>query len=80
MLAVAFQSKLQDMLNERGLKECELPGIAELLLKAANTSDEKMSEGDGPPSYLMNELEGLFVQHQYAQKKVDEAGKLDQIN
>ncbi len=74
MLAVAFRSKLEDMMKERGLKETELPGIAEKLLNAANTSDEKMSEGDGPPSYLMNELEGLFVQHQYAQKRVNEAG------
>ena len=74
LLASAFESKLKKMLSSRNLSESALPAIAENLLKAAIDCSDKQSDGEGPPSFLMTELEGIYIQFQYAQRKIDESG------
>lgn len=74
LLATAFSFKLGNLLTLRGLTELDLPSKAAGLRKSAEDCADKNEDSTGPPSYLMKELEGLFVQHQYAQKRVEESG------
>jgi hypothetical protein len=62
------------MLLARSLSETNLPKIAAILVRAAIDCSEKNSEGEGPPSFLMTELEEICTQYQYAQRKIDESG------
>jgi hypothetical protein len=60
LLAAAFEMKLESTLKTLGLLKSDLPDIAKSILQSAIECSEKNSTEDGPPSFLMTDLEGLF--------------------
>ncbi len=53
----------------RNLTELDLPEILERLKEKAKVSAQKRDDGPGPPSYLMNDLEGTYAEMQILIKK-----------
>jgi hypothetical protein len=76
LLAAAFEMKLETTLKTLGLLKSDLPDIAKSILQSAIECSEKNSTEDGPPSFLMTDLEGLFVQYQYAQQSIDVSSRI----
>lgn len=60
ILAEAYGAELRRMLHIYNLEEKDLAAVKAGLIKMAEDSAEKNVNGEGPPSYLMLDVEALF--------------------
>lgn len=72
----AYALKLKHLLQSFNRKEEELPSIFADLIRMAEDCADKNIDGEGPPSYLLTDLEATFFEYQRAQTQIDEAGTI----
>ena len=75
-MEIAYQKELNKQLEQANLTEDEIPQIYSDLVLTAEECSDKNTTGDGPPEYIISDLEATFFEYQRVQKQVDDAGNL----